>query len=68
MSSSVPSCPPCAAPTDPERRRWLLATTVAGAVGTAGVAVPFVSSFAPSERAKALGASVVVDPATIAPG
>lgn len=53
---------------DPERRTWLLATGVAGAVATAGVAVPFVSSFAPSERARAAGASVEVDISGLAEG
>lgn len=53
---------------DPERRTWLLATGCMGAAATAAVAVPFVSSFAPSERAKAMGASVAMDPASVAPG
>ncbi len=53
---------------DPERRTWLLATGCMGAAAAAAVAVPLVSSFAPSERAKALGASVAMDPATLAPG
>jgi len=41
---------------DAQRRTWLLATSAMGVAATAGVAVPFVSSFAPSERAKAQGA------------
>ncbi len=53
---------------DPERRTWLLATSAMGVAATAAVAVPFVSSFAPSERAKAQGAAVSMDPATVAPG
>jgi ubiquinol-cytochrome c reductase iron-sulfur subunit len=53
---------------DPERRTWLLATGCMGVAATAAVAVPFVSSFAPSERAKAMGASVAMDPASVAPG
>ena len=53
---------------DPERRTWLLATSAMGAAATAAVAVPFVASFAPRERAKAQGASVAMDPATVAPG
>lgn len=45
-----------------EKRRFLtMATSVVGAVGVAGVAVPFLSSLAPSERAKAAGAPVDVD-------
>ena len=53
---------------DPERRTWLLATSAMGVAATAAVAVPFVASFAPSERAKAQGASVGFDPAAVAPG
>jgi len=46
---------------DPERRTWLLATGVAGGAAAVATAVPFVSSFAPSERARAMGAAVEVD-------
>lgn len=53
---------------DPDRRTWLLASGCMGVAATAAVAVPFVASFAPSERAKAMGASVAMDPADIAPG
>lgn len=53
---------------DPERRAWLIATTAAGGVAAAATAIPFVSSFAPSERAKAAGAAVEVDLADITPG
>jgi ubiquinol-cytochrome c reductase iron-sulfur subunit len=53
---------------DPERRTWLLATSAMGVAATAAVAVPFVSSFAPSERAKAMGAAVTMDPASVVPG
>ena len=38
---------------DKSRRKWLIATSVAGGVGTAAVALPLVSTFAPSEKAKA---------------
>ncbi len=55
-------------PVNPERRIWILNTTAMGAVASAAVAVPFVSSFAPSERAKAQGASVEVDISDLAPG
>lgn len=51
-----------------ERRIWILNTTAMVALATAAVAVPFVSSFAPSERAKAQGASVEVDISDLAPG
>ena len=53
---------------DPERRRWLMATAGAGGVAAVATAVPFVSTFAPSERAKAMGAAVEVDIADIPPG
>lgn len=44
------------------RRRLLLgATTVVGAVGAVGVAVPFVASWQPSARARAAGAPVRAD-------
>lgn len=47
---------------DVSRRRFLTATTsVVGAVGVVGVAIPFVSSMNPSERAKAAGAPVEAD-------
>jgi len=47
---------------DQNKRRFLTNTTVAvGAVGAGFVAVPFLSSWAPSERAKTAGASVEVD-------
>ena len=53
---------------DPERRNWLIATGAMGGVAAVATAVPFVSTFAPSERAKALGAAVEVDLADIPPG
>lgn len=53
---------------DPERRTWLLATGVAGGAAAVATAVPFVSSFAPSERARAMGAAVEVDISDIPPG
>ena len=44
------------------RRRFLTATTaVVGGVGALGVAVPFIKSWNPSEKAKAAGAPVDVD-------
>ncbi len=44
------------------RRRFLTATaTVVGGVGAAFVAVPFLKSWSPSERAKAAGAPVEAD-------
>jgi ubiquinol-cytochrome c reductase iron-sulfur subunit len=53
---------------DAERRRWLMISGVAGGVAAIGTAVPFVSSLAPSERAKAAGGPVEVDIANLAPG
>ena len=46
---------------DHSKRNWLVTTCAAGGVGVAATAVPFVSSFSPSERAKAAGAAVEVD-------
>jgi ubiquinol-cytochrome c reductase iron-sulfur subunit len=47
---------------DKSRRHFLTAATAGmGAVGVVFTAVPFVTSWAPSERAKALGAPVEVD-------
>ena len=53
---------------DQGKRTWLIATSCAGAVGGVATAVPFVSTFAPSERAKAAGAPVEVDISAIKPG
>ena len=55
-------------PSDPSKRTWLIASSCAGAVGVGAVAVPFISSFEPSERAKAAGAAVEVDISGIKPG
>ncbi|SAK80244.1 ubiquinol-cytochrome c reductase iron-sulfur subunit [Caballeronia arationis] len=53
---------------DGSRRTWLIATTVAGGFGGVATVVPFVSSFAPSEKAKAAGAPVEVDISSLKPG
>ena len=53
---------------DQDRRNLLIATSVVGGVGGAAVAVPLVSTFAPSERAKAAGAPVEVDISGLKPG
>ena len=53
---------------DRGRRTWIAITCGAGAVGGAAVAVPFVSTFTPSERAKAAGAPVRVDVGALQPG
>jgi ubiquinol-cytochrome c reductase iron-sulfur subunit len=55
-------------PVDTGKRTWLIASTCAGAVGGVAAAVPFVSSFQPSERAKAAGAAVEVDISALKPG
>src|SRR5262245_35101652 len=54
---------------DQGRRKFLTgATWTTGAIGAAFVAVPFGASWAPSARAKALGAPVEVDSSTLEPG
>ncbi len=53
---------------DKSRRTWIAITCGAGAVGGVATAVPFVSTFAPSERAKAAGAPVRVDVGALQPG
>jgi ubiquinol-cytochrome c reductase iron-sulfur subunit len=46
---------------DSGKRTWIIASSCAGAVGAGFAAVPFVSSFQPSERARAAGAAVEAD-------
>ena len=53
---------------DRSKRTWLIASGCAGAVGGIATAVPFVSTFQPSERAKAAGAAVEVDISALKPG
>ena len=55
-------------PVDASKRTWLIASSCAGAVGAGFVAVPFVSSFEPSEKAKAAGAAVEADISALKPG
>ena len=55
-------------PMDASKRTWLIASGCAGAMGAAFTAVPFVSSFEPSEKAKAAGAPVEVDISALKPG
>ena len=52
---------------DSSKRTWLIASGCAGVVGGVATAVPFVSTFEPSEKAKAAGAPVAkrVAPAVI---
>ena len=67
MTQASPSVP-LSAPIDKDKRNWIVTTCVAGGAGVAAVAVPFVSSFQPSERAKAAGAAVEVDISAMKPG
>ncbi len=53
---------------DSSKRTWLIASTCAGAVGGVATAIPFVSTFQPSERAKAAGAAVEADISALQPG
>ncbi|MBK7766386.1 MAG: ubiquinol-cytochrome c reductase iron-sulfur subunit [Sulfuritalea sp.] len=53
---------------DDGRRRLLVATAAVGGVAGVAVAVPFVASMLPSERAKAAGAPVEVDISKLGPG
>jgi ubiquinol-cytochrome c reductase iron-sulfur subunit len=51
-----------------KRRMLIVATSVAGAAGGIGVALPFVLSMTPSARARAAGAPVELDLSKIEPG
>jgi ubiquinol-cytochrome c reductase iron-sulfur subunit len=53
---------------DSGKRTWLIASSCAGVVGAGFAAVPFVSSFQPSERARAAGAAVEADISALKPG
>lgn len=54
---------------DQEKRNFLITVTACtGGIGAAAMAVPFVGSMLPSERAKAAGAPVEVDISKIEPG
>ena len=53
---------------DSSKRTWLIASGCAGAIGAAAVAVPFVSSMQPSEKAKGAGAPVEADISALKPG
>jgi len=51
------------------RRRFLIgATSVVGGIGAIGVAMPFVKSWTPSAKARALGAPIRVDISKLRPG
>ena len=53
---------------DGGKRTWIIASSCMGAVGAGFVAVPFVSSFEPSARARAAGAPVEADISALKPG
>jgi ubiquinol-cytochrome c reductase iron-sulfur subunit len=55
-------------PDDPARRTAIGITCGAAAVGGAAVGIPFISTFQPSEKAKAAGAPVEVDIGGMNPG
>ena len=57
------------APIDDSRRKFLTAaTTAAAGVGVVFVAIPFLSTWVPSERARALGAPTELDLSKLEPG
>jgi ubiquinol-cytochrome c reductase iron-sulfur subunit len=64
MSDTLAGTPP----NDPSKRTWIITSSCLGAAGALTAVVPFVSSFQPSERAKAAGAAVEVDISAIKPG
>ncbi|MFT4065960.1 ubiquinol-cytochrome c reductase iron-sulfur subunit [Paraburkholderia sp.] len=53
---------------DEHRRRWLIATSTATAIGGVATVIPFVDSFAPPESARAAGAPVGADISRLEPG
>ena len=53
---------------DKTRRNLVVATSAVGAAAGVGVAIPFVASMLPSEKARAAGAPVEVDLSQVAPG
>ena len=55
-------------PIDSSKRTWLIVSSCAGAVGVGAAAVPFISTFQPSEKARAAGAAVEADISNLKPG
>jgi ubiquinol-cytochrome c reductase iron-sulfur subunit len=55
-------------PMDPGRRNLIIGTCVASGAVAAAAAWPFLDSWSPSERAKALGAPVTADFSALEPG
>jgi len=68
MTEATLNSLPHSAPVDKDKRNWIVATCAVGGVGVAAVAVPLVSSFQPSEKAKAAGSAVEVDISALKPG
>ena len=68
MNQASVKAAPSGAPLDKDKRNWIIGTAAVGGAGVASVAVPFVSTFQPSERAKAAGAAVEVDISAVKPG
>jgi len=68
MNAALPPSPTALQADDADRRRWLAATGAAGGAAMLATSVPFVSSLAPSERARAAGGPVEVDIGDLAPG
>lgn len=62
------SLEPLSAELNKERRTWLIATSVMGGIGGTALVLPMVSTFAPSEKAKAAGAPVEMDVTGMVPG
>src|SRR5690606_6876681 len=61
--------PPGAPAVDLKRRRFLTAaTSVVGGAGLALGAIPFLASFQPSDRARAIGGPVEIDVSRLEPG
>ncbi len=55
-------------PVDPSRRTWVTMACAVGGAGGVATAIPFVSTFQPSERARAAGAAVEADISALKPG
>ncbi|CAM3608515.1 ubiquinol-cytochrome c reductase iron-sulfur subunit [Bordetella sputigena] len=55
-------------PPDPSRRFWVTTACALGGVAGVATAVPFVSTFAPSAKARAAGAPVEADISQLQPG
>ncbi|OQW90095.1 MAG: ubiquinol-cytochrome c reductase iron-sulfur subunit [Rhodoferax ferrireducens] len=53
---------------DAERRNMVMLTVAVAGIATVATAVPFITSFSPSERALASGAAVEADISDLAPG